>query len=615
MNWILTLVVGAITSVAGGALAGFVANQATDWYSVPSREGAAGYFVLGFILLGLIVGFGIGVVTTRVVAARPDPGILKALGLSLMTLVSVVILGGGTARLLADVGPTIDGKNLILNVEFRWPEGAELPADTSQWFLRLSSASGRTVRTSEVGPLWREDARKEDGRWIVPGAVNLFTSRGTRLISVEPAGVIATGYEAPVPAWPGRSKFDWSDWLPRPRAGAPPLPGGVTYRWRLVPEDQPIRMQRFGDFEISTIATWLGDAQYGSAPRTWTGYATFAVRYRGKPVEIEGKSDTRDSTVTYQRMQSVALLPGADTALLVQVGGQRGWGDVWLVSPAGDTIATQAIAEGFNWNTASLLTNDPARFRQSAVRDPGEGKVELTGYSTPGLYLFPGAVFDSRTRSVRKFSAEGVYNIIDRLPPVAVSPDERSFVRVGNRPDTSEAWQLEVFDLASGKRYQLPVDRYRMRFGRVDDLDPAVVARFFEWSRGADGRDHLIPRAHPVPLPYRGVMSFDDPDYREYRVYLATESLRGAMIDWLAQEFQGERLPADSGAHSLQVKVKGQTVYLSWDPSDEHVGLWVDRGSDTSLVTRIAERWNAALATGRYDRYFADKPPSPGEAS
>jgi hypothetical protein len=614
MSWILTLVTGAITSVAGGALAGLVASMATDWYSVPSREGEAGYFVLAFILLGLIVGFVIGFATTRVVAARPDPGFLKALGFSLMTLASVAILAGGSARLLADVGPTIDGKGLILNVEFRWPEGAELPADTSEWFLRLNSARGRTIRASDVGPLWREDARREAGRWIVPGAVNLFTSRGTRLITVEPEGVIPIGYDVPVPAWPGRSKVEWSDWLPRPRAGAPPLPGGVTYRWRLVPDDQPIRIQRIADFEISTIATSVGQTQYGNRPRTWTATATFAIRYRGKPVEITGKSETGE-TSTYHQVQSVAVLPGADTALLVQVGGQRGWGDAWLVTPAGDTVATQRIAEGFNWNTSSLLTNDPALFRQSAVRDPGEGKVELTGYTTPGLYLFPGAVFDSRTRTVRRFSTDSLYNLVDRLAPVAVSPDERSFVRVGNRPDTSEAYQLEVISLAGAAPYHLPVDRYEMRFGRVDDIDPTLVARFFEWSRGADGNDHLIPRAHPVPPPYRGVMSYDEPDYREYRIYLATDSLREAMIDWLVREFQGERMPTDSGAYALEVKVKGQVIHLSWDQSEGDVGVWADRGGDTSIVTRIAHAWDQALATGKYDRFFAGKPPKPPEES
>ncbi|MFN8651825.1 MAG: hypothetical protein U0133_08010 [Gemmatimonadales bacterium] len=616
MTWLLTALVALLTSVASGALAGIVASMAVDWYHIPSREGGSGFFVLGFVVLGLIGGLIVGVVTSRIVAGRPEPGFLKALGMSLMALVSVVTVIGGAARLLADVSPTIDGKTLLLNVELRWPEGAELPADsTGGWFLALGSGRGGTVRKTVNGPLWREDARKEGGRWIVPGAVDLYTSRGYRLIMVDPQGVIPTGFEVPVPAWPGRKALAWSEWLPKLRPGVPSAAGGVTYRWRLVPEDQPVRTQRFGDFEVATIASSVSAYAWSGEPRTWSASAKFAIGYRGTPVVIASDSSDPGRVFQYPQVDAVALMPGADTALLVLVNGVSGSGEVWLVEGRGSEVRTRYIAHGGNWASAPLVTSDSALFARSRPNDL-QGRVDETRFSVPGLYLFPGVLFDTRTRLTHAFESEGSYNILDHLPPLGLSPDERSFVRVGYDPDSSDQKTLEVFSTDGAERYRLPLDFYRMRVGEADDLTPADVAGSFEWKRGADGRDRLVPRAHPVPRPYTGVMSSNDPGYREYRLHLATEGLRTAMVDWLVNAMQGERLPVDSGAYAEEVRVRGQVVYLSWSEADGHVGVWVDSGTDTRIVLEIARRFNAALATGRYDRFFVTRPPEPaGEPS
>lgn len=80
MNWLGSIVIGVMTAIVGAILAGTVATLAADWYSVPSREGAAGYFVVLFILLGIVAGFILGVVVSRTIAGRPKPGFLKSLG-------------------------------------------------------------------------------------------------------------------------------------------------------------------------------------------------------------------------------------------------------------------------------------------------------------------------------------------------------------------------------------------------------------------------------------------------------------------------------------------------------------------------------------------------------
>jgi hypothetical protein len=252
------------------------------------------------------------------------------------------------------------------------------------------------------------------------------------------------------------------------------------------------------------------------------------------------------------------------------------------------------------------LTNDTSVFKRAARRLTPSGRVDTGSFASTGLYLFENALLDTRTRQVRRFKFETIWNVVDRIPPLALSPDQQSFVRIAHDPDSSSVEVFEVFNLATSQRYRLPAERHRLRYGTIDDLGPDYVTRYFEWTRGSDGSDHLAARNGAKPLPYRGRLSFDDATYREYRVYLARESLRPAMIDWLVAEFKAERVPTEEGRYSEQVSIEGKTVYLSWSKEDEHVGVWMDRGSDMSLIQSIAAKFDAVLATGRFDEHFVE---------
>ncbi len=605
MSWLLSILVGAITAVLGGILTGFVASLAVDWYNVPSREGASGYFVIMLILLALIVGMVIGLVVSRQVAARPDPGFFKSLGLSLAIGLGLIGGIGGIARLLADVGPTIDGKKLLVNVELQWPPGLEPePAPPEGMWVRLSSSSGRVVRVSESGPMWREDARLEEGRWVVPGAVDLFTSRGERSITFEPEGTTPVGYLLPLSAWPGRKYLQWSPWLPRQKSGGPPVSTEqFRYRFRLVKSDQPIRTEKFGDFEVSSAIGWISEVTWADRPRTWSAHTDFSVRYRGQPVSLEVPGEDSTTTVKVDTVPAVALIPGPQPALLLRAKGRQD-GQIWLVTPQGDSLRKEYLADGSSWSTLPPITNDTAVFRKAAHSMSPEGRVDRTSFETPGLYLFDKAILDTRDRTIRRTDFPVIWNVVDRIPPLALSPDQKSYVRVAHDPDSSSVEVLEVFNLSNNQRYRLPIDRHKLRYGTIDDLDPAFVTRYFKWEKGSDGSEQLVARSDVKPLPYRGRLSFSEPSYREYRVYLARESLRTAMIDWLVAEFKGERVPVEEDRYSQRVTIDGKTIYLSWSEDDEHVGVWMDRGSDTALILTIAERFDKALATGQFDQHF-----------
>ena len=97
MNWLTTFVVAILTAAAGAFSSGYVAALAVDWYTVPSREGESGYFVIAFGLLGLLVGLLLGVVVSRMVAAGTHPAFFRALGVSLAILLGAVGSVGASA--------------------------------------------------------------------------------------------------------------------------------------------------------------------------------------------------------------------------------------------------------------------------------------------------------------------------------------------------------------------------------------------------------------------------------------------------------------------------------------------------------------------------------------
>jgi hypothetical protein len=111
------------------------------------------------------------------------------------------------------------------------------------------------------------------------------------------------------------------------------------------------------------------------------------------------------------------------------------------------------------------------------------------------------------------------------------------------------------------------------------------------------------------PLPYRGTFRQPMSSSREYLVKPAGAAMFDAFTAWLAAEMGATRTPEGLAASSYQVHVDGQVVHVSNDESDHHVGIYIDSGKDSRLVTKIGERFDAALATGKYDALFEGPAP------
>lgn len=273
MNWFASIFVAVLTGVASFVCAGIVAAACVSWYHISSFEGKSGYFVVAIAFLGGVGGFVLGLVTARVVAGGVDPGFFKALGLSFGIAIAVAGIGAWISWGLADIPPKIDGQYLDLEVEIRLPAGeTNAPASlTGDSHFRFGSVVNHVMRKSEMGTLKLAEARFEEGRWIIPGTVPLFTMRGKRTFDADLGGRQVAAFMVPLPPRPGKKYEQWSDWEPRPRRGNPPWPDTMSsYRFRVVrqipppperspPDPEVVEAERFAALKPDApLEEWLG---------------------------------------------------------------------------------------------------------------------------------------------------------------------------------------------------------------------------------------------------------------------------------------------------------------------------------------------------------------------
>jgi len=204
---------------------------------------------------------------------------------------------------------------------------------------------------------------------------------------------------------------------------------------------------------------------------------------------------------------------------------------------------------------------------------------------------------------VRRFTTPSEVTLDVNARPLGLSPDGRTFVRVGFAEDDA-SHALVTTDVDSGTTHVMPIDAARTRLGAVFALDPEWLNHYYEWQRDGDGSYRLVARADAKPLPYHGTVTTSSGDYREYHVEPAGDAMYDALVRFLRDEMGGTRTAEDEAAVGYRVRVEGQGVYVIKDENAHRVGLYMDRGKDSRLVLKIAERFDSALATGKYDEMF-----------
>ena len=599
MSWSSSFFVGVLTGIVGLIVGALIAGLAASWYRVPSFEAQSAAFVVIIAILAGFVGFLIGIITSR---SMPNPTFLQALGTANGILLGVAAVAGVGARLLADVPPTIDGEELMLAVELRWPESqktspAELPGEPTLTLGSITRMS-RTQRATSRGPLWTSDAKLVDGRWVALGAVDIFTTRG-RL------GIVATldsssnqGFMIPLSGTPGKKDMQWTEWYPHARAGAPPLADGFQYRYRVQKRSEPVRTESVGPFEVQTIASYF----YNETVDGKTVLATmgrFKIRHRGQPVVVDAQQDTSKSDVDrLDQADGVAVIGGPQPAVLAHFADRAGHGPCYVLTDDSSNLRTVYVPE-CSFAGGSILTSDTAAFRKGERTVP-RGRINRISFTMPGLYQTGGAVLDTRKLAVYTYTYPDNFSIFPSYAPLGVSPDEHSFVRIGSDNDNSTFPSLAVADFVGKRSYLLPLDE-RMRYPTLESIDPAWVAHHFEWRKDGNGTDSLVERKDFVPLPYHTRYTGSS----GYWLEPAREPLRDAVIEFLVHEFKGERIPVGEYAYYYPVKIDGEIVNVAYGDTGHYVSLSLpDSVKDTKLLDAIAKRLDVELATGRLDSMF-----------
>jgi hypothetical protein len=597
MGWIASFGIALLTGLLAMLGAGTVAAFIVEWYNVSSFEGGSAFLVVGLALVGLIAGFLIGLVVSRAEARQPRPRFAEALGISGGAVAVILLVIGAVSWMLADIPPRIDGEELFLLTELRWPASGGVAPDglSGAPYVRLGATRGSVVRRLENGPLFMEDARREDGRWVVGGAAPIFTSRGGRFLQFSAGDESIAAFMAPVPRYPSKAQSEWSGWLPAARPGEPALPDQFSYRFRVIRRSEPLRTQHFGPFEIETVADYFYN--FEGSDRL-AAQSTFRVKYHGQPLSALATA------------QSVAVVGGPKPALFVTAAESSSETPCALVSDEGSAVRVQWVKSCGASVRVRAVTADRRHFAAAKASRRLPGWIDVVSFAEPGLFRLDSAVVDTRDFSVAEISFPLDSPPDTETPPLSLSPDEKSLVWLAR--GSEEKPRLGVTNWRTGQSYLLLIDRARMRYSTEASLDPDWVQHHFEWrpgTGGGDAADMLVERPDFTPLPYRGDLSLGKPGaYQSYSLHPGGEPLRRAIVDLLVTDLGGERLPDESGGFVQHVRVNGKVVGVSVIGSPTYVSVSMDDSdSDPQAMSAIGARLDLALASGRYDSLFVSQ--------
>ncbi len=191
------------------------------------------------------------------------------------------------------------------------------------------------------------------------------------------------------------------------------------------------------------------------------------------------------------------------------------------------------------------------------------------------------------------------------IPPIAVAPDESSYVRLRFSEVKQSDPALLVFNTDGTPPCRVVVDRAGTRFPGRDGLDATWLAHYYQWQHEDGGANGLVARAGVTLLPQRGVVAVESGSDLVYRLHSAKVEMVDVLSALLVSEFKAQRTAADGTNNSHRLRIDGREVTVFNNESSGDVVDFLQHGSEMSLVRRIADRFNLVLASGKYDAKFA----------
>jgi hypothetical protein len=180
----------------------------------------------------------------------------------------LLLLAGVLARLGADITPSMDGRWLELAVEVRGPEGFTVPKPEEHCapFASVYVPNGRRMPS---GRLRVDEARKVDGRIVVPATVPLATSAQAKYLRVYFDKENDVMFPLPLRPYPEKADLEWSKWVASAwDAGGKEPPSekkfGMRYRVQKIepppppPDPNQVEAEKFAALKPdSSLVEWL----------------------------------------------------------------------------------------------------------------------------------------------------------------------------------------------------------------------------------------------------------------------------------------------------------------------------------------------------------------------
>jgi len=220
VNFIASLFIGVLTGVLAGACSGYVTAMTYQWHQFSNREGAGGYAVIAFAILGFVAGTVLGTTIAALMGVTEVLAWFKGLGAS---FAAVLVLSGaalGYSYMSMQRPPMIDGERLSLEVELKGAPGVDLRPSPERacsvqmhaiklsWFSRSGEARYLASSTfkpqSEAGPLADEPT-------VLRTSLPLDTDE-RRLLCFSITGIPDQSFYPFIAEVPATKDLEWTEW-------------------------------------------------------------------------------------------------------------------------------------------------------------------------------------------------------------------------------------------------------------------------------------------------------------------------------------------------------------------------------------------------------------------
>lgn len=375
----------------------------------------------------------------------------------------------------------------------------------------------------------------------------------------------------------------------------------------------------YGPFTIHVKASSGKNFNINHGMVTYTNVA-YAISYGGKPVVFPG---ALQNNTGLPFLWKVYALPGAPEPTLIA--GSQSLYRVFLKN--GAPLVEPLLEQGYDFASLQFLDSEngqPGAYSEVFAKNETTDLDKIDSLEG-GRFLMVSehAVLDVQTGKTRQFnvSNEAVENYSFPAPhgALAFSPDQKNIVfraafQAWNTPDEDlpdSEHALVAFDFEKNTGYAVKFDDTDTRLINIQNADFQWFERYFEWQKTPNGYRLQLRKLEKLPN-WTGQY---DPRDNYYTLYPVKPGMLPVFLDFVlgqmgwsksnivkdeTGEYTGRCLDLVSGDTKLDITFKEDEQILTFS-KNLYTG---DSPEYQTLVKKIADAFNAELASGKHQEHF-----------